>query len=98
MRFTIKGARSALRAARKRRIMLPEKHAIRATRAEEGFFDQQLRGFLEQRGWSNIVVAGLTSRLKREAARWIQRQFLALRFCHRRRKGSVLKTGHELVA
>jgi hypothetical protein len=33
------------------------------------FFDQQLLGFLEQRGLSYIVVARLTLWLKREAAR-----------------------------
>lgn len=49
--------------------MLPEKHALRVVRADAGFFDQQLLGFLEQRGLSYIVVARLTRWLKREAAR-----------------------------
>jgi Transposase DDE domain group 1 len=48
---------------------LPEKHALRVVRADAGFFDQQLLGFLEQRGLSYIVVARLTLWLKREAAR-----------------------------
>ena len=38
-------------------------------RADAGFFDQQLLGFLEQRGLSYIVVARLTRWMKREAAR-----------------------------
>ena len=38
-------------------------------RADAGFFDQQLLGFLEQRRLSYIVVARLTRWLKREAAR-----------------------------
>lgn len=50
---------------------LPEKHALRVVRAAAGFFDQQLLGFLEQRGLSYIVVARLTRWLKREAARVI---------------------------
>jgi hypothetical protein len=29
--------------------LLPEKHSIRVVRADAGFFDQQLLGFLEQR-------------------------------------------------
>src|SRR6267142_1366335 len=49
--------------------LLPGKHAIRVVRADAGFFDQQLLGFLEQRGLSYIVVARLTRWLKREAAR-----------------------------
>jgi hypothetical protein len=49
--------------------LLPEKHALRVVRADAGFFDQQLLGFLEQRGLSYIVVARLTLWLKREAAR-----------------------------
>ena len=48
--------------------MLPEKHALRVVRADAGFFDQQLLGFLEQRGLPYIVVARLTFWLKREAA------------------------------
>jgi len=38
-------------------------------RADAGFFDQQLLGFLEQRGLPYIVIARLTLWLKREAAR-----------------------------
>jgi len=49
--------------------LLPKKHAIRVVRADAGFFDQQLLGFLEQRGLSYIIVARLTLWLKREAAR-----------------------------
>src|SRR5215469_4795069 len=49
--------------------LLPEKHALRVVRADAGFFDQQLLGFLEQRGLPYIVVARLTLWLKREAAR-----------------------------
>ena len=49
--------------------LLPEKHALRVVRADAGFFDQQLLGFLEQRGLAYIVVARLTLWLKREAAR-----------------------------
>jgi len=49
--------------------LLPEKHAIRVVRADAGFFDQQLLGFLEQRELFYIVVARLTLWLKREAAR-----------------------------
>src|SRR5690349_12417243 len=49
--------------------LLPEKHALRVVRADAGFFDQQLLGFLEQRGLSYIIVARLTPWLKREAAR-----------------------------
>jgi len=40
--------------------LLPERHAIRVVRADAGFFDQQLLGFLEQRGLFYIVVARLT--------------------------------------
>jgi hypothetical protein len=29
---------------------LPERHVVRVLRADSGFFDQQLLGFLEQRG------------------------------------------------
>jgi hypothetical protein len=46
----------------------PKKHAIRVVRADAGFFDQQLLGFLEQRGLSYILVARLTLWLKRQAA------------------------------
>jgi len=49
--------------------LLPEKHVLRVVRADAGFFDQQLLGFLEQRGLPYIVVARLTLWLKREAAR-----------------------------
>ena len=49
--------------------LLPRKHAIRVVRADAGFFDQQLLGFLEQRELSYIIVARLTLWLKREAAR-----------------------------
>ncbi|HEX2713860.1 MAG TPA: IS1380 family transposase [Candidatus Acidoferrales bacterium] len=49
--------------------LLPEKHTLRVVRADAGFFDQQLLGFLEQRGLPYIVVARLTPWLKREAAR-----------------------------
>ena len=51
--------------------LLPGQHALRVVRADAGFFDQQLLGFLEQRGLSYIVVARLTLWLKREAARII---------------------------
>jgi len=49
--------------------LLPENHSLRGVRADAGFFDQQLLGFLEQRGLHYIVVARLTRWLKREAAR-----------------------------
>jgi len=49
--------------------LLPEKHPLRVVRADAGFFDQQLLGFLEQCGLCYIVVALLTRWLKREAAR-----------------------------
>jgi len=49
--------------------LLGGKHALRIVRADAGFFDQELLGFLEQRGLSYIVVARLTLWLKREAAR-----------------------------
>ena len=49
--------------------LLPRKYAIRVVRADAGFFEQQLLGFLEQRGSSYIIVARLTLWLKREAAR-----------------------------
>jgi hypothetical protein len=48
--------------------LLPERHAIRVVRADAGFFDQQLLGFLEQRGLCYIVAARLTLWLKRQAA------------------------------
>lgn len=49
--------------------LLPPAHALRVVRADAGFFDQQLLGFLEQRQLSYIVVARLTRWLKREATR-----------------------------
>jgi hypothetical protein len=49
--------------------LLPGQHSLRVVRADAGFFDQQLLGFLEQRGLAYIVVARLTRWLKREAAR-----------------------------
>jgi Transposase DDE domain group 1 len=49
--------------------LLPAKHVLRRVRADAGFLDQELLGFLEQRGLSYIVVARLTRWLKREAAR-----------------------------
>jgi Transposase DDE domain group 1 len=49
--------------------LLPEKHRLRVVRADAGFFDQQLLGFLEERSLHYIVVARLTRWLKREAAR-----------------------------
>ena len=49
--------------------LLPERHVLRVLRADSGFFDQELLGFLEQRGLRYIVVARLTRWLKREAAR-----------------------------
>jgi hypothetical protein len=47
--------------------LLPGKHALRVVRADAGFFDQQLLGFLEQRGLSYIVVARLTRWLEHYA-------------------------------
>jgi Transposase DDE domain group 1 len=49
--------------------LLPEKHTLRVVRADAGFLDQQLLGFLEQRGLPYLVVARRTLGLKREAAR-----------------------------
>src|SRR6202140_376992 len=65
-------ARGAVEFLKEALALLPEKHAIRVVRADAGFFDQQLLGFLEQRGLSYIVVARLTRWLKREAARVTQ--------------------------
>jgi hypothetical protein len=48
---------------------LPERLGVRVVRADAGFFDQKLLGFLEERGLGYIVVARLTRWLKREAAR-----------------------------
>ena len=62
-------ARGAVEFLQEALALLPEKHAIRMVRADAGFFDQQLLGFLEQRGLSYIIVARLTLWLKREAAR-----------------------------
>ncbi len=49
--------------------LLPGNHSLRVVRADAGFFDQQLLGFLEQRGLHYVMVARLTRWLKREAAR-----------------------------
>jgi hypothetical protein len=65
-------ARGAVEFLKEALALLPEKHAIRVVRADAGFFDQQLLGFLEQRGLSYIIVARLTLWLKREAARVTQ--------------------------
>ena len=65
-------ARGAVEFLKEALALLPEKHTIRVVRADSGFFDQQLLGFLEQRGLSYIVVARLTRWLKREAARVTQ--------------------------
>jgi hypothetical protein len=65
-------ARGAVEFLKEALALLPEKHAIRVVRADAGFFDQQLLGFLEQRGLSYIIVARLTRWLKREAARVTQ--------------------------
>jgi hypothetical protein len=48
---------------------LPQRLRVRVVRADAGFFDQKLLGFLEERGLGYIVVARLTRWLKREAAR-----------------------------
>jgi hypothetical protein len=65
-------ARGAVEFLKEALALLPEQHAIRVVRADSGFFDQQLLGFLEQRGLAYIVVARLTRWLKREAARVTQ--------------------------
>jgi len=65
-------ARGAVEFLKEALALLPEKHGIRVVRADAGFFDQQLLGFLEQRGLSYIIVARLTLWLKREAARVTQ--------------------------
>jgi len=44
--------------------ILPEGLKIRCVRADSGFFDQKLLGFLEERGLSYIVVARLAGPLK----------------------------------
>jgi len=48
--------------------LLPAGTWLRTVRADSGFFDQALLEFLEQRGLSYIVVARLTSTLKRQCA------------------------------
>jgi len=48
--------------------LLPEGMRLRTVRADSGFFDQALLEFLEQRQLSYIVVARLTSTLKRHCA------------------------------
>jgi hypothetical protein len=65
-------ARGAVEFLKEALALLPQTHAIRVVRADAGFFDQQLLGFLEQRGLSYIIVARLTRWLKREAARVTQ--------------------------
>lgn len=48
--------------------LLPEGTWLRTVRADSGFFDQALLEFLEQRGLSYLVVARLTTTLKRQCA------------------------------
>lgn len=48
--------------------LLPEGTSIRTVRADSGFFDQALLDFLEERGLPYVMVAPLTSRLKRQCA------------------------------
>ncbi|HWF39046.1 MAG TPA: IS1380 family transposase [Candidatus Acidoferrales bacterium] len=62
-------ARGAVEFLKEALALLPERHVLRVWRADSGFFDQELLGFLEQRGLRYIVVARLTRWLKREAAR-----------------------------
>ena len=62
-------ARGAVEFLKEALALLPERHVLRVLRADSGFFDQELLGFLEQRGLRYIVVARLTRWLKREAAR-----------------------------
>jgi len=50
-------------------VQLPDSQSIRVVRADSGFFDDKLLEFLEVRELPYIVVARLTSWLKREAAR-----------------------------
>lgn len=45
--------------------LLPEGWRIRCLRADSGFFDQALLGFLEERGLHYIIVARLTQQVKR---------------------------------
>jgi hypothetical protein len=65
-------ARGAVEFLKEALALLPKKHAVRVVRADSGFFDQQLLGFLEQRELRYIVVAKMTPWLKREAARVTQ--------------------------
>jgi hypothetical protein len=44
--------------------LLPKGMGIRCVRADSGFFDQKLLGFLEERGLSYIVVAKLVKQVK----------------------------------
>jgi len=48
--------------------LMPEGWTIRCVRADSGFFEEALLGFLEQRGLPYLVVARLTTQLKRKAA------------------------------
>lgn len=61
-------ARGAVEFLKEALALLPERHGLRVLRADSGFFDQELLGFLEQRGLPYIIVARLTRWLKREAA------------------------------
>jgi hypothetical protein len=47
---------------------LPEGRWIRCARADSGFFEEALWGFLEARNWPCLVVARLTATLKRRCA------------------------------
>jgi Transposase DDE domain group 1 len=62
-------ARGAVEFLKEALALLPQRHVLRVVRADSGFFDQQLLGFLEQRELRYVVVARLTPWLKREAAR-----------------------------
>jgi len=48
--------------------LLPEGLWIRSVRADSGFFEEALLGFLEERGLRYVVVARLTTTLKRRCA------------------------------
>lgn len=48
--------------------LLPTGWKVRCVRADSGFFDNALLSFLEQRALSYLVVARLTTQLKRKAA------------------------------
>jgi hypothetical protein len=48
--------------------LLPTGWKIRCVRADSGFFDHRLFAFLEERNWPYIVVARMTSTLKRQCA------------------------------